>query len=919
MRVHYNSARPAQLQAHAFAQGSDIHVAPGQEQHLPHEAWHVVQQKQGRVRATHQFKGAVPLNDDVGLEKEADMMGRQAVQRYTAIRTQPLNASGSTSATVLQRVATQIITHENKENIPIIAQVVVRGRPISVYANSMGDHTTAFIVHVEGLNVNMTGLTVPQAVQYMVGLAAHLRELPGYQIMQLNGPNGRVIALYTAAETTLQHCLQGAENTQNPHVQMHYLQEAIDAYLDARELIPFSTINIGEKSKGKAGRGHGESGPAGVLSSAEQALKNKQGAERIEHKNVVAAVYGLFDFQSAGMAAAEVNETRLLLMTQGITFQAQQNNDSSPVPVTNPLQRLQLIWRQHCLTIARLYPLTYAQVKGDLNENYLKLAMEKSVDQDFIYLIDDANRYLDLLEREFRNLLNDFGSKGLESGNKIVLDRAKRLNAMYANQARLLDVIREMHALNNIMGRKFSEQIRQYETKVKEYSTLDSKLPHFDVLRNQNAMSNTIREQIEKAEKGRSKFEGSVNPGAAKNLGELGSAITGRPIAHFREQIEDPEDESEVETDEIMEEMPDHKVNSSGTETLSSRMHSMAIQVTLDAHGAITGMLSAGRPSSPFKGTMGAHSTAWAAHLDRVRATIRGLSIPVAYAALQHLAGRVTTLYTLQQKKTPGNNAKGLLAGAHRQMNTLKNVVPTKASLVLLQQFIEAILSFYNLIPEVSRDRLDTTGKGEGTYRARLLAFEATGVGSQESIREAVVGMFDGRGRQGVIWENHLQVIGEAYPHSYALVYENKAHSGPKSQASVAVPSRENDDDSAMMEPLNKSQIEETTAAAQDRDWLLSLNNCLINAIAEAGGHSLPLPAQVIVDIRAEIGAELGTMLAATTPVLNIIARHLNLPNGVVVVYHGSRYTDETTEVRGNGQHPVYIFHDGVNHFRPLR
>jgi len=46
--VHYNSAKPAQLQAHAYAQGTDIHVAPGQEQHLPHEAWHVVQQKQGR-------------------------------------------------------------------------------------------------------------------------------------------------------------------------------------------------------------------------------------------------------------------------------------------------------------------------------------------------------------------------------------------------------------------------------------------------------------------------------------------------------------------------------------------------------------------------------------------------------------------------------------------------------------------------------------------------------------------------------------------------------------------------------------------------------------------------------------------------------------------------------------------------------
>jgi len=56
VKVHYNSAQPAQLNALAFAQGADIHVAPGQEQHLPHEAWHVVQQAQGRVQQTMQMK-----------------------------------------------------------------------------------------------------------------------------------------------------------------------------------------------------------------------------------------------------------------------------------------------------------------------------------------------------------------------------------------------------------------------------------------------------------------------------------------------------------------------------------------------------------------------------------------------------------------------------------------------------------------------------------------------------------------------------------------------------------------------------------------------------------------------------------------------------------------------------------------------
>ncbi len=52
VRVHYNSSKPAEVGALAYTQGTNIHVAPGQERHLSHEAWHVVHQMQGRVRPT---------------------------------------------------------------------------------------------------------------------------------------------------------------------------------------------------------------------------------------------------------------------------------------------------------------------------------------------------------------------------------------------------------------------------------------------------------------------------------------------------------------------------------------------------------------------------------------------------------------------------------------------------------------------------------------------------------------------------------------------------------------------------------------------------------------------------------------------------------------------------------------------------
>ncbi|WP_219838154.1 DUF4157 domain-containing protein [Paenibacillus sp. R14(2021)] len=79
VKVHYNSQKPAEVEAHAYAQGTDIFVGPGQEKHLPHEAWHVVQQQEGRVAPTMEHNGEA-INDDESLESEADQMGAKALQ-----------------------------------------------------------------------------------------------------------------------------------------------------------------------------------------------------------------------------------------------------------------------------------------------------------------------------------------------------------------------------------------------------------------------------------------------------------------------------------------------------------------------------------------------------------------------------------------------------------------------------------------------------------------------------------------------------------------------------------------------------------------------------------------------------------------------------------------------------------------------
>ncbi len=106
--VNFKSTEPSKIGAAAFAQGSNIHLGPGQEKHLPHEAWHVVQQKKGKVSATSNENG-IALNESTHLEKEADQMGSKALEL------------GSNTSKILQKVkeskSTKGIIQKNETDV----------------------------------------------------------------------------------------------------------------------------------------------------------------------------------------------------------------------------------------------------------------------------------------------------------------------------------------------------------------------------------------------------------------------------------------------------------------------------------------------------------------------------------------------------------------------------------------------------------------------------------------------------------------------------------------------------------------------------------------------------------------------------------------------------------------------------------
>ncbi|MDQ1923219.1 DUF4157 domain-containing protein [Massilia pseudoviolaceinigra] len=205
VRVHYNSSKPAQLNALAYAQSNNIYLAPSQEKHLPHEAWHVVQQAQGRVQPTLQMKGNVAVNDDRRLEAEADAMGEIALRMgtantyglpdRTAAKPAPLallgNASPAQCAVAqLAKDADDFFSKYEVSNdieIPFKNELISRGPELPAQDDDLdvlGIHSL-IPTHPSGKSVdqivatNITGFANPKDVQLRYGLSVGVNAYGG--------------------------------------------------------------------------------------------------------------------------------------------------------------------------------------------------------------------------------------------------------------------------------------------------------------------------------------------------------------------------------------------------------------------------------------------------------------------------------------------------------------------------------------------------------------------------------------------------------------------------------------------------------------------------------------------------------------------------------------------------------------------
>ncbi len=237
VKVHYNSSQPAQCHAHAFAQGSDIHLAPGQETHLPHEAWHVVQQAQGRVQATVQLMGGVGINDDKGLEHEADVMGQRALSMRAAVDAVPLVASGP-GAAVRQAVVDEDLKTGTKVMSPdkevcMVIAYLPDEKKYKVLVMSSKKQLVYTIAELTPFEAPMAAINVPADQFFTAAIGDGGAQPAGQKLQKFTG---EIDKIFLAASKQAQHQVV-------PWVKS-YSWLALGSY-GRNEMCPYSDVELG--------------------------------------------------------------------------------------------------------------------------------------------------------------------------------------------------------------------------------------------------------------------------------------------------------------------------------------------------------------------------------------------------------------------------------------------------------------------------------------------------------------------------------------------------------------------------------------------------------------------------------------------------------------------------------------------------
>ena len=653
------AARGAQaMGAAAFAAGDHVAFAGAPSLHTAaHEAAHVVQQR-----------GGVQLSGGVGeagdpYEQHADAVAERVVAGGSAEALLDAHSpSPGASGPRVQRLLTQIV--QAASDPKFIAEVRIIGRPERVHGSSMGDHTTAFVLHTEAVRTRLRGKTMVQAIGEMVGLCAGLQHLPGMEFVRDLPPvhQGRIAAAYARIETISARLvpLAGGDGAAQATFLLD-LQDWICAYLDFRELVPLSTIKTSEKGQGSAGKGKGERAEA--LAPLSTVGVTGTTPEAIYH-----AIQSTFDARTVGMVAAERSAEMLRVMAPGL--------DAGRAC----LDRVLLMVNQHLVSIIASFPAAFGPHGIPIDEVRTRLAAAA------------VPRVMERLAKDKGDLERDIGIKSADAKAR----REQEKGGIGSARDR---------RVHGEAAAELEDEVTALRARVVEPTALETLV-----------------------------FETTKVPPVVLPKPGAPVKVSAKTVLKGNKRLRQVEEKPKAVEEEVSEE---------DALAEESRKQPLATQLVLGAGGRIVDVRMEGRSRSPFSGSMGAHTTAWVVHQERIRTALRNCTVDAALERLEvTLVPEVVAMGARLAKAKAASGAAPDDTPLLASIRAARSGSPA-ARLGLLQERINNLLTFINDTPGATLESTDTCGKGEGASRRILVEREggtATPVGT---LQDAIVSLLD--------------------------------------------------------------------------------------------------------------------------------------------------------------------------------
>lgn len=154
------------------------------------------------------------------------------------------------------------------------------------------------------------------------------------------------------------------------------------------------------------------------------------------------------------------------------------------------------------------------------------------------------------------------------------------------------------------------------------------------------------------------------------------------------------------------------------------------VQILLNDKSRVMGCVFGVRPKSPFGNKMGAHSTAWVVHQERLLKRIRGKDLSKAFETVEIMVGETDTLYQKRGKEVNGpgmektyfENRKFWMTQYSQEciriINETRKESP-KSLLPPLQLLIQSYFNYFNLIWGTTID--NTSGPNDEKSSMKVL------------------------------------------------------------------------------------------------------------------------------------------------------------------------------------------------------